>query len=167
SAQGGAGTAPAASRAGAAGGSAGVPPGGAGGDGGVTARAGGGGGGTGGSEDRLLNCSVVVDVRGLGNFQRAQSSFVFGPGNQQLWPDATLIQGVSSQLVQEGNLQTYITSEGQIGEFKNVTRVKAQAVQATRFAPTSNYITDAVLSAAAAAQFRSAGQACRVVYLKD
>ncbi|MFC6664732.1 hypothetical protein ACFP9V_04765 [Deinococcus radiopugnans] len=133
----------------------------------MTARAGGGGGGTGGSEDRLLNCTVVVDVRGFAAFQRAQSSFVFDQAGKQVWPDAALIKGVSSQLVQEGNLQTYITSEGQIGDFKNVTRVKAQGVQATKFAPTSNYITDAVLSAAAAAQFRSAGQACRVVYLKN
>ncbi len=115
----------------------------------------------------MLNCTVVVDVRGFPTFQRAQSSFVFEQGGGQLWPDAALIQGVSSQLVQEGSLQTYITSEGQIGDFKNVTRVKAQAVQATKFAPKSNYITDAVLPAAAAAQFRSAGKACRVVYFKD
>lgn len=134
---------------------------------GETARASGGGTAA-GHEDRPLTCTVVVDVRGLDRrFERAQSSFVFDENGKQLWPDAVLVQGVSSQLVNEGNLHTYITSESQIGQFQNVTRVKAARVQATKFAPSSSYITDAVLGASAAAQFRSAGKACRVVYLKD
>lgn len=106
-------------------------------------------------------------MRGLGNFQRDMSSFVFDAAGTQLWPDAALIGGVSSQLVQEGNLHTYITSEGAIGGFKNVTRVKASKIRPTKFAPNSSVFTDTELDAAAAAQFRAAGKACRVVYLKD
>lgn len=109
---------------------------------------------------------MVVDVRGLGNFQRDMSSFIFDAAGNQLWPDAELVKGVNSQLVQEGNLQTYITSEGEIGQFKNVTRVKASKIRPTKFAPNSSVYTDAELDASAAAQFRSAGKACRVAYLK-
>ena len=64
-------------------------------------------------------------------------------------------------------MQTYITSEGQISQFKNVTRVKAAKVQATKFAPSSSYITDAVLDGAGTASFRSAGSGCRVAFLKN
>jgi hypothetical protein len=111
---------------------------------------------------------VAIDVRGLDKrFDRAQSPFVFDSAGNQLWPDAELIKGVSSKLVNEGSLQSYATSEAQLGGFSNLTRVKATKVQATRFAPSSNYITDAVLDSAAAARFRSAGSACRVVFLKD
>ncbi|MFC5850173.1 hypothetical protein, partial [Deinococcus petrolearius] len=128
---------------------------------------GGGGGAAGGNEDRPLNCTVVVDVRGLGNFQRDMTSFVYAEGGAQLWPDAALVQGVSSQLVQEGNLHTYITAEGQASGFSNVTRVKASKIRPSKFAPNSAVYTDVELSAAAAEQFRSAGKACRVVYLKS
>ncbi|EYB66822.1 hypothetical protein DEIPH_ctg066orf0001 [Deinococcus phoenicis] len=110
---------------------------------------------------------MVVDVRGLGAFQRDMTSFVYDEGGTQLWPDASLIKGVSSQLVQEGSLHTYITSESQIGQFQNVTRVKAVRVEEPRIARGSGVFTNAVLGSGAAAQFRSAGAACRVVYLKD
>lgn len=95
------------------------------------------------------------------------TSFLYDERGQQLWPDAALVKGVSSQLVQEGNLHTYITAEGQISSFPNVTRVKALRIQQPRIAPNSRVYTDAVLGADAAAQFRSAGKACRAVYLKN
>lgn len=106
-------------------------------------------------------------MRGLGNFQRDMTSNLYDTGGAKLWPDAALVQGVSSQLVNEGNMHTYITSEGGIGQFKNVTRVKASRIRPNALAPGSSVFTDAELDAAAAAQFRSAGKACRVVYLKD
>ncbi|MFN4253105.1 hypothetical protein, partial [Deinococcus sp.] len=124
-------------------------------------------GGGAASETRPLNCTVAVDVRGLGNFQRDMTSVVYAEGGAQLWPDAALIKGVSSSLVQEGNLHTYVTSEAELSAFKNVTRVKASRIQPNRFAPNSKVFTDVTLPAEAAAQFRSAGQACRVVYLKS
>ncbi|WP_104991361.1 hypothetical protein [Deinococcus sp. NW-56] len=108
-----------------------------------------------------------MDVRGLGRFDRDMTSRVYDAAGTQLWPDAALVRGVSSQLVNEGNLHTYATSEGQLGAFQNITRVKATRVQAPRIAPNSPVRTDVVLSAAAAEQFRKAGAACRVVYLKD
>ncbi|WP_206733002.1 hypothetical protein, partial [Deinococcus metallilatus] len=163
----GGGEAPASGRSGNGEGAGSGAPGGGGTGGGETARAGGGGGAAAGNEDRLLTCTVVVDVRGLGSFQRDMTSFVYDESGTQLWPDAALVKGVSSQLVQEGSLQTYITSESQIAGFQNVTRVKAARVQPNRMAPNSKVFTDAVLSASAAGQFRSAGKACRVVYLKD
>uniref|UniRef100_UPI001CA53A97 hypothetical protein n=1 Tax=Deinococcus planocerae TaxID=1737569 RepID=UPI001CA53A97 len=162
-----AGDGPASGRPGGDGTGAGAP-GGGGTGGGEVARAGGGGGGAApGNEDRFLNCTVVVDVRGLGPFQRDMTSFVYDESGTQLWPDAALVRGVSSQLVQEGSLQTYVTSEAEVAAFKNVTRVKAARVQPPRIAPNSQVFTDAVLGSAAAAQFRSAGAACRVVYLKS
>ena len=106
-------------------------------------------------------------MRGLGNFQRDMTSFIFDSAGNQLWPDAELVKGVNSKLVVEGNLQSYVTSEGEIGAFKNVTRVKASKIRPTKFAPNSDVMTDAQLDAAGSAQFRSAGKACRVVYLKD
>lgn len=109
---------------------------------------------------------MVIDVRGLGNFQRGESSFVFDAAGRQLWPDAQTIQGVSSDLVLEGNLHTYITSEGEIARFQNVTRVKAERLRPTKFAPQSSLLTDVALSDSAAGAFRAAGKACRVVYLK-
>ena len=121
-----------------------------------------------GNETRPGLCTVAIDVRGLDpRFSRAQSPFVFDAAGNQLWPDAELIKGVSSQMVNEGSLQSYVTSEAQLSAFSNLTRVKAQKVQATKFSPNSNYITDAVLDSAAAARFRAAGTACKVVYLKD
>ncbi|PNY81424.1 hypothetical protein CVO96_08535 [Deinococcus koreensis] len=110
---------------------------------------------------------MVIDVRGLGNFQRDMTSLVYDQGGAQLWPDAALVKGVSNDLVQAGNLHTYITGEGQISSFKNVTRLKASRIQPNRLAPNSGVLTDVTLSAAATSQFRSAGKACRVVYLKD
>ena len=111
---------------------------------------------------------MAIDVRGLDKrFDRAQSPFVFDSAGNQLWPDAELIKGVSSQMVNEGSLQSYVTSEAQLSAFSNLTRVKAVRVQATKFAPASKYITDAVLDSAAASRFRSAGTACRAVFLKD
>jgi hypothetical protein len=130
------------------------------------ARAGGRAGAAGGTETRPLNCTVVLDVRAFPKFQRDMTSFVYDAGGTQLWPDAALVRGVSSQLVQEGNLHTYVTSERALGSFANITRLTASRVQPNRLAPRSPVLTDAVLDAAAAAQFRSAGQACRVVYLK-
>jgi len=107
-------------------------------------------------------------VRGLDRrFSRAETSFVFDEAGRQLWPDAELVKGVSSRLVNEGSLQSYATSEADLSGLPNLTRVRASAVRATKFAPNSTLITDAVLGSAAAAQFRSAGSACRVVYLKD
>ena len=107
-------------------------------------------------------------MRGLdARFARAQSPFVFDSAGNQLWPDAELIKGVSSQMVNEGSLQSYVTSEAQLSGFPNLTRVKAVRVQGTKFAPNSGYITDAVLDSAAASRFRSAGTACRAVFLKD
>lgn len=111
---------------------------------------------------------MAVDVRGLDRrFERAQSSFVFDEAGNQLWPDAVLVKGVSSQQVNEGSLQSYVTNDAALSAFPNLTRVKASKVQATKFAPASNYITDAVLGGAAASSFRAAGTACRVVYVKD
>lgn len=95
------------------------------------------------------------------------TSNVYEAGGAKLWPDAALVQGVSSQLVNEGNMHTYITSEGQIAQFKNVTRVKASKIRPNILAPNSSVFTDSELDAAAASQFRSAGKACRVVYLKN
>ncbi len=132
---------------------------------GVAGRAAGTGGTGAGSENRALLCNVVVDVRGLGNFERDMTSYIYNEQGQQLWPDAALIRGVSSQLVNEGNLHTYITSEADISNFNNVTRVRATRIQPNHMSPNSKFYTDATLDAAASAQFRSAGQACRVVYL--
>ena len=109
-----------------------------------------------------------MDVRGLDRrFERDLSTVVYGPAGTQLWPDAELVKGVSSSLVNNGNLQSYVTSEAQLSGLPNPTRVKASRVQASRFSPNSPYLTDAVLDSAAAARFRSAGSACRLVYLKD
>ena len=105
-------------------------------------------------------------MRGLGNFQRDMSSFVYDEAGAQLWPDAARVQGVSSQLVQEG-LHFYVTSEAELAKFGNITRVRASRIQANRLAPNSGVLTDAVLSAAAATQFRGAGPACQVVYFKS
>ncbi len=118
---------------------------------------------------------MAVDVRGLSAtvggkaypLERAQSSFLFDENGTQLWPDAVLVRGVSSKLVNEGNLQSYLTGEAGLSGLPNLTRLKASRVQATKFNPASNYITDAVLDASAAARFRAAGSACKVVYLKD
>lgn len=106
----------------------------------------------------------MIDVRGLRPpLERDMTTFVFGPGNVQLWPDAELVRGVSSQLVQEG-LHTYVRSEGELARFPNPTQVAASRTRPSKFAPDSNVYTDVELSAEAAAAFRSAGRACRVVY---
>jgi len=113
-------------------------------------------------------CTIVIDVRGLNkHFERAQTSFVFDARGQQLWPDEALIKGVTSQIMTEGNLHTYIDKEQVIRQFANVTRLKALRVQATKFAPSSQYITDAVLGPDAAQKFKAAGKACRLIYLLD
>ena len=148
------------------GGSGGAGSGGSGSDPAAPLARGGGAAAGAGSETRPLACTVAIDVRGLGAFQRDMTSIVYA-GGQQLWPDAALIKGVSSELVQAGNLHTYVTAESQLAAFPNVTRVKAERIQPNRFAPNSQVYTDVTLSGAAAAQFRSAGSACRVVYLKD
>lgn len=108
---------------------------------------------------------MVIDVRGLGNFERDMTSYVYDDAGRQLWPDAALVKGVSSQLVNEGNLHTYITAETQISSFEHVTRVRAARIQPNRMAPRSGINTDVTLDAAASQQFRAAGAACRVVYL--
>ena len=118
---------------------------------------------------------MAVDVRGLRAtvggkayaLERAQSSFVFDDSGRQLWPDAVLVKNVNSKLVNEGNLQSYLTTDAGLSAFPKVTRVKASRVQATKFSPASNYITDVALDASAAAAFRAAGTACKVVYIKD
>lgn len=133
----------------------------------MNARQGAHGSDTAGTETRPLSCTVVIDVRGLSGFQRDMSSFVYDEGGTQLWPDPLLVKGVDSGLVQRGEMHTYITSEAEVGKFKNVTRVKASRVQANRLAPNSGVLTDSTLDPAAAAAFRSAGKACQVVYLKD
>ena len=121
-----------------------------------------------GNETRGSLCTVAIDVRGLDRrFERDLTTFVYDPGGNQLWPDSELVQGVSSRLVNEGNLQSYVTSEAQLAGLPNLTRVKALKVQPSKFSPNSPYFTDAVLDSVAAARFRSAGMACRLVYLKD
>ena len=132
-----------------------------------TAARGGGTSQGAGTETRPLTCTVVVDVRGLGRLESAMTSFVMDSAGNQVWPDAELVRGVSTQLVQEGNLQHYVRSEADLAPYKNVTRVKASRLRPTKFAPNSNYLTDVELSADAAQAFRSAGKACRVVYLRD
>lgn len=120
------------------------------------------------NESRGSLCTVAIDVRGLDRrFVRDLTTFVYGPGGTQLWPDAQLVEGVSSRLVNEGNLQSYVTSEAQLTGLPNLTRVRATKVQPSKFSPNSPYFTDAVLDSAAAARFRAAGTACRLVYLKD
>ena len=114
-----------------------------------------------------MTCTVVVDVRGLGKFDTAMTSFIRDRAGNQVWPDAELVRGVATQLVQEGNLHTYVRSEGDLSPFKNVTRVRASRILPTKFAPNSDYMADVELSADAAQTFRSAGRACRVVYLRD
>ena len=131
------------------------------------ARASGGAAPGAGTETRPLTCTVVVDVRGLGRLESAMTSFVMDSAGNQIWPDAELVRGVSTQLVQEGNLQHYVRSEADLAQYKNVTRIKASRLRSTKFAPNSNYLTDVELSADAAQTFRSAGKACRVVYLRD
>ncbi|WP_136389394.1 hypothetical protein [Deinococcus sp. KSM4-11] len=106
-------------------------------------------------------------MRGLGNFQRDMTSAVYDDQGRKLWPDAALVKGVSNDLVQEGNLHTYITSESQIAAFPEVTRIKAARIRPNALALESNVYTDVSLSVLATALFKSAGQACRVVYLKD
>ena len=119
------------------------------------------------SAGKPLSCTVVIDVRGLGSFQRDMTSAVYDDQGRKVWPDAALIAGVSNDLVQEGNLHTYITSESQIAAFPEVTRIKAARIRPNALAPQSNVYTDVALNIAGTALFRSAGQACRVVYLKD
>ncbi len=109
----------------------------------------------------------MIDVRGLGSFQRDMTSAVYDDQGRKVWPDAALIAGVSNDLVQEGNLHTYITSESQIAAFPEVTRIRAARIRPNALAPQSNVYTDVALNIAGTALFRSAGQACRVVYLKD
>lgn len=116
-------------------------------------------------KSRPQGCTVVVDVRGLGRMDRDMTSIVFDTEGQRLWPDAGLVRGTANQLVLAGNLHTYVTSEAQLAGFQNVTRVKAFRLQAPRIAPNSSIRTDAVLGPNAAREFRSAGSACRVVYL--
>ncbi|SEI87070.1 hypothetical protein SAMN04488058_10296 [Deinococcus reticulitermitis] len=131
------------------------------------ARAGGGSAAAAGTENRPLNCTVVVDVRGLGRLERGMTSFVMDAGGAQLWPDATLVQGVDTGLVQEGNLHSYARSEGELAGLKNVTRVKASALLKPKQSPGANYLLDVQLSADAAQAFRNAGKACKVVYFQD
>ncbi|WP_309572568.1 hypothetical protein, partial [Deinococcus sp.] len=150
-----------------AGGGAGGTGGGNGGNGGVGARAGGGGAGAAASAGKPLSCTVLIDVRGLGNFQRDMTSAIYDDQGRKIWPDAALIRGVSNDLVQEGNLHTYITSESQIASFPDVTRIRASRIQPNALASQSSVYTDVSLSVLATALFKSAGQACRVVYLKD
>ena len=120
-----------------------------------------------GTETRLLACTVVVDVRGLGKLESAMTSYVLDAAGNQLWPDAELVKGVSTQLVQEGNLHVYTRSEADLANYKNVTRVKASGLLKPKGSPLANYLSDVQLSAEAAETFRSAGKACRVVYLRD
>lgn len=114
---------------------------------------------------RLLTCTVVVDVRSLGKMTRDMTSFVYDAQGRQLWPDTAFVRGVSSALVQEGNIHTYITSEAQLRAFPNVTRVRALRLQAPRIAPNARVFTDAVLGPTSTHAFQAAGQGCRVVYL--
>ena len=72
------------------------------------------------------------------------------------WPDAARVQGVSSQLVQEG-LHFYVTSEAELAKFGNITRVRASRIQANRLAPNSGVLTDAVLSAVEAVPWKREG----------
>ncbi|MDO4264649.1 MAG: hypothetical protein Q4C67_10680, partial [Deinococcus sp.] len=94
-------------------------------------------------------------------------SYVLDAAGNQLWPDAELVRGVSTQLVQEGNLHTYTRNEADLANYKNVTRVKASQLLKPKQSPLANYLSDVQLSADAAQAFRSAGKACRVVYLRD
>ncbi|ANC72291.1 hypothetical protein DERA104750_14600 [Deinococcus radiodurans] len=134
---------------------------------GAVARGGGGAGQGAGNETRPLTCTVVVDVRGLGKLESAMTSFVMDSAGNQVWPDAELIKGVATQLVQEGNLQEYTRSEAGLAQLKNVTRVKASRLLRPKQSPGAPYFADVELSADAAQTFRSAGKACKVVYLRD
>ena len=110
-------------------------------------------------------CTVAVDVRGLkGDFQAAMTSYVFDESGAQLWPDAALVQGVDSELVNEGNLQAYVRNEADLARYPNVTKVKAAKVLPPKGTQTK-YDADAVLSSAEAIKFKAAGKACRVVYV--
>jgi hypothetical protein len=120
---------------------------------------------------------VIVDVRGLGNFQRDMSNSIFAEGQPgtPLWPDPEKVRGVSSALVNELGLSESYTTDAAIQArlrdlgvpAADVTRVKASRVQASRFAPQSGVLVDATLNAAAARAFLAAGDACRVIFLKN
>lgn len=120
-----------------------------------------------GNETKLLTCTVAVDVRGLGTLESAMTSFVMDTAGTQLWPDAELVKGVATELVQEGNMHVYTRSEADLAKYPNVTRVKATALLKPKQSPEANYFADVQLSTDAAQAFRSAGRACRVVYLRD
>ncbi|PYE56523.1 hypothetical protein [Deinococcus yavapaiensis] len=107
-----------------------------------------------------------MDVRGLGSFERAQTSFVLDDRGNQVWPDAELVKNVSSGLWDEGRIsQQYVRDESALKAFDNVTVVKALRVQKPKFAPGASYNADAVVSSDVARQIREAGKACRLVYL--
>ena len=69
-------------------------------------------------------------------------------------------QGRQLAARQRGQSANLHHQRGQIGtDFKNVTRVKAAKVQATKFAPNNSYITDAVLDARARRRSARRGRA--------
>ncbi|MFC6591448.1 hypothetical protein ACFP81_05090 [Deinococcus lacus] len=105
-------------------------------------------------------------MRAFADFTRDMSVFVFSSSGEQLWPDPELIQGVPSELITSGEAHSYVTTEAELGQFPGVTRVQAARLRPNKLAPASGLMTDVELSESAAAQFRAAGSACRVVFLK-
>ncbi len=110
-------------------------------------------------------CTVVVDVRGLGSFERDQFSYIYGPGGERLWPTPQQAANVDGQLANEG-LLTYFRSEGEIAKaYGKYTVIKAASLARNPDATARQILSSAQLGPAAAAQFRQVGSECRLAYL--
>ncbi|ADY25740.1 hypothetical protein Deipr_0578 [Deinococcus proteolyticus MRP] len=110
-------------------------------------------------------CTVVVDVRGLGRFERDQFSYVYGPGGERLWPTPQQAANVDGQLANEG-LLTYFRSEGDIAAaFGSYTVIKAASLARNPDATAREILSSSQLGPAAAAQFQQIGAECRLAYL--
>ena len=110
-------------------------------------------------------CTLVVDVRGLGDFQRDQFSYVYGPGGERLWPTAQQAANVDSQLASEG-LLTYFRSEAEIAAATGPYKVVRAAALARNPDATARAIfSSAQLDASGAAQFQALNNNCRLAYL--
>lgn len=108
---------------------------------------------------------MVVDVRGLGNFQTSQFSYIYGPGGERLWPTQQQIANVNSTLANEG-LLSYFHTEGEISsQYGEFTTVRATGLVRDPQATNTVLLNSAQLDAAAAAQFQTVGSQCRLVYL--
>ncbi|MDO4264374.1 MAG: hypothetical protein Q4C67_09260, partial [Deinococcus sp.] len=110
-------------------------------------------------------CTVVVDVRGLGAFQRDQFSYIYGPGGERLWPTAQQAANVDGQLANEG-LLNYFRSEGEIAAaFGKYTVIKAAALARNPDATAREILSSAQLGPAGAAQFQAVNSECQLAYL--